>query len=162
MKKRGVMQLPFGMIWSIILIIIFVSTAFFAIKYFLGLKKSTDTGLFLEELQTNVDVVWREQSRGMNFERALPTGIKKVCFIDFEKPMNNEERVAEDLTRYRTYEANLFFWPIENAGNLFYKNLKHVNISLITAEKNPYCVENTGKVRLRLEKGVYDALVKIS
>ena len=39
----------------------------------------------------------------------------------------------------------------------------HINIENITQEKNPYCLDNiNGKVSFKVEKGIYDELVRVS
>ncbi len=49
------MKLSFGMIFSIILIIVFLSFAFYAIKIFLNMQTTMQVGKFVEELRNDVD-----------------------------------------------------------------------------------------------------------
>ena len=48
-KKRGQMQMSFGMIFSIILIIVFISFAFYVIKKVLDAQRKAEIGLFIEK-----------------------------------------------------------------------------------------------------------------
>ena len=46
MKKNGQATISFGMVFSIIMIIIFISFAFYAIQKFLDLQNSAQVGKF--------------------------------------------------------------------------------------------------------------------
>ena len=52
MIKRGQLQISFGMIFSIIIIIAFVAVFIYAITIFMGWKRCAETGLFKEDLQS--------------------------------------------------------------------------------------------------------------
>ena len=54
MKKRGQLQISFGMIFSIILIIAFVALAVYVIMIFLDTGKCANTGLFKNDLQQEI------------------------------------------------------------------------------------------------------------
>ena len=51
-KKNAQMQLSFGMIFSIILIVFFLAFAFFGIRAFLGVQDSAKTAKFLNDFQS--------------------------------------------------------------------------------------------------------------
>ena len=64
MRKRGqqTMGMPFGMIFSIFLIIVFFVAAFIGVKYFFGVSDVTKIGLFYEDLQDAVTEAWQGSS----------------------------------------------------------------------------------------------------
>ena len=68
--KRGQMKLSFGMIFSIILIIIFISFAFYAIQKFLSIQNSVQVGKFVNEFQQNVDKIWKGSQGSEKKERS--------------------------------------------------------------------------------------------
>ena len=83
--KRGQFQISFGMLFSIILIIAFVAVAIYVIMFFLKMKKCSEISLFVKDLQEKIDRAWSSEESDFLFTRSLPSGIKKVCFIDLSK-----------------------------------------------------------------------------
>jgi hypothetical protein len=161
--KRGQFQMPFNMVFSIILIVFFLATAFIAIRYFINLKSCGEVGLFLDDFQENVDSIWREQSAESIFEANLPGNIKYVCFSDLNQNARGENKeIYSDLQLYSTYNANLFFWPPEKACEIPYKNIRHLNITGVIKKDNPYCIKANGKLEIKMQKGFEDALVSIA
>ena len=162
------MGMPFAVIFSVILIAFFLAAALFAIKHFMDIKKCTEVGMFLEDLETEINHAWASQSydnKDEPFTRALPSGIKKVCFANLSQESReaskDEKLILDELKKNPYYEDNLFFYPQKGAGDcISYYYIKHVNVSELS---NPYCIENKdGKVKVIIKKGFYDALVKVS
>ena len=58
-RKKAQIKLSFGMIFSIILIIVFLAFAFYAIKVFLGIQNTAQIGKFISDLKSDVDRVWK-------------------------------------------------------------------------------------------------------
>ncbi len=157
------MKLSFGMIFSIILIIIFIAFAFYAISKFLDIGNTAQVARFTNSLQTDIDKVWRGSQASQEQEYFLPSGIEFICFIDY----NSDKRGARDLIynelEQTYYESeNLFFYPLGSAQGLNAKEVKHIDIEKTTEEDNPLCIEKIkGKVKMRLEKDFGEALVSI-
>ena len=86
MKKSGQVKLSFGMIFSIILIIIFLVFAFYVIGKFLDMKGSVEAGKFIGSLQTDVDKMWKSSQGSQELEYSVPSGIEQVCFADISEP----------------------------------------------------------------------------
>lgn len=160
--KRGqqTMGLPFGLIFSIFLIVIFVVAAIWAVTHFLDIGKCSSVGLFYEDLQEKVNDVWAPQTSEFNFEIDLPSAIKKVCFGNLTAEITNQGDFSE-IEIYYLEEANVFLVPIGEACNIPYYNLKNINISEITREKNPYCVDLEKKNEIQIKKGFCDKNVLI-
>lgn len=163
MKKRAqqTMSLPFGMIFSIILIVIFIVVAFIAVKSFLDLGKTSSIGLFYKELQDVVDDAWQSQSSQKNFKVDLPGGVKKICFANLSQKARGSKEVLEEYKEIEFLDpmANTFLIPLEAAQGLEYKNIKHLNIEKITKDKNPYCIGSEND--LLIKKDFYDKFVTI-
>jgi len=139
--KNGQIKLSFGMIFSIILIIVFLAFAFYAIKTFLGIQDAAQTGKFINDLKSDIDRVWKSTESSEEKEYVLPSKIDAVCFRDDE------------------YE-NLFF-----QSDKFFegRQINHIDISKIISIENPFCIENVrGKVKLTLVKKIDEALVTIT
>jgi len=139
-EKNGQIKLSFGMIFSIILIIVFLAFAFYAIRTFLGIQYAAQTGKFINDLKSDIDRVWKSTESSEEKEYVLPSKIDAVCFRDDE------------------YE-NLFF-----QSDKFFegRQINHIDISKIISIENPFCIENVrGKIKLTLVKEIDEALVTI-
>ena len=159
MKKNAqqTMGLPFSLIFSIMLIVVFIVVAFVGIKMFLNFNESAKLGLFYDDLQKEVDAVWQSSKTETTFKPILPSGITHVCFANLSATITNQEAYNEII--YQDFEHNTFLLPQSKAGNLQSNNIEHLNLSQITKIKNPYCIEATRS--LILKKGFYDKFVII-
>ena len=165
--KQGQLQISFGMIFSVILIIAFIGAAIYFINIFLNFKKCSETGLFKQDLQETIDKAFNSEKTSEIFPKegtSLSKEIEIICFADFSRPVTNED-YEEDFKWIKESgkDANVFFLPRENTceGQESY-NLKHLNISKITGSKNPFCFKKVnGKIEMRIEQGIYDNLVTI-
>ncbi len=161
-KKAQTMQMPFGMIFSILLIAVFIVVAFIAIKYFLKMRNCSQINIFVDDLQKKIDSVWRQTSvSGEEFSLNLPSGIKYVCLADLNKTKSGEHKNLADEFR-GDFQNNLFFYPPRKACGRPSVNIEHINLTGIIKDKNPYCFENTGKVSMALNKKYNEAFVEIS
>ena len=162
--KKGQMKLSFGMIFSIILIIIFVAFAFYAITKFLDLKNKVEIGKFIEDLEEDIDKLWKGAQGSQEVEYFIPKKIEYVCFVDFDSVAGGEDKnFYINLRKAKSSEENLVFYPVGSAGGLDSKKIEHINIESITEINNPYCIKQSkGKVKLILEKDFSESLVRIS
>ncbi len=138
MKKRGQLNLSFGMIFSIILIIIFISFAIYGISKFLSLQKTIQIGKFSNELQNDVDKLWTG-SGSESKEYSLPSDVVRVCFNEKKEGVVDLEIWSDNGIR-GTYETN------------------HLDASQL----NPSCILVDGNLKIRLKKERSEALVTIS
>jgi hypothetical protein len=142
MSSRGAMQLSFGMIFSIILIIAFIAFAFYAIRMFLGIQEKAKVANFKENLQNDVDSLWKGSYGSQEVSYNLPSEIKEVCFKNWR------------------YE-NIIFKP-EDELDFAPINIEHLNIAEIASAGEEYCLEiSKGKVEMVLKKGFGETLVVI-
>jgi len=79
-QKKGQMKLSFGMIFSIILIIAFLGFAFLAIQKFFDFQKGVTEEKFYQNLNNDIDSVWKSTSASKQVEYLTPRGATKVCF----------------------------------------------------------------------------------
>jgi hypothetical protein len=139
-NKRGQIKLSFGMIFSIILIVIFIAFAFYAIQKFLDMQRTVQIEQFLNKLQLDIDKVWQSSQVSQEEEYFLPSKIEEVCFEDGER--------------------NLIF---RSSNFIEGRNIKHIDIEKITENDNPFCVKNTNrKLKITLKKDYGEALVTIT
>jgi len=135
------MNISFGMIFSIILIIIFLSFGIYAITQFLEMQKDIQIKKFLSDLQSDVDKMWKSPKGSTPIVYILPTEIISVCFKvdDFQNLEFNSEKLL-------------------GGGNI-----ENIDIANMTSQENPYCIQNIkGKTSLVLKKDYGETLVKIT
>lgn len=158
------MKLSFGMIFSIILIVIFITFAFYVIKTLLQGQERDLALLFKEDLQEDVDKIWRGSGSLARPEGyTLPKKIEYVCFLDgrSSKKGVNEEFYNSLKKLFYEYE-NLIFYPIGSAKGLDAAIIEHIDIEEITKDDNPFCIENIdGKVRMTIKRDYNEELVLI-
>jgi hypothetical protein len=159
--KRGQQSIgmSFGMIFSIFLIVVFIFVAFMAVRFFLDLGDSAGVGMFYDELQDAVDDAVSSQETTKSFDINLPNDVKRVCFSNLSDVITNAGEDYDIIERYSVYDANVFLIPPETAENMAWKKINRINISAITKEQNPYCVDVEDGLTLR--KGFYDRHVVI-
>ncbi|MCR4284513.1 MAG: hypothetical protein NUV97_00530 [archaeon] len=161
MNKRAqqTMGMPFGIIFAIILIVVFIVIAFIAIGSFLDIGRSTSVGTFYTDLQGAVDGAWSSQAGESLFKMDLPSGIKIICFANLSAPHNAFPIEYNQIEIYGGHEANTFLVPPENSQSMPWKQINHINITKITKDKNPYCVNASED--LLIKKDFYDKFVVI-
>jgi competence protein ComGF len=160
--KRGQIQMSFGMIFSIILIIAFVFTAFIVIRAFLNMQDSVNTGLFIKQLEEEIDTIWKNYGGVENkvVEIRLDKKIEYVCFYNSSRTENSSAQLNQIKSRAIYHENNLYFLPPEKVST-YSLNIKYVNMTSFS--ENPYCFENEkGKVTFVFNKGVRESLVRVS
>lgn len=153
--KKGIMELPFGLIFSIFLIVLFLAVAIYAINYFLDLQKCTQINLYVDDLQNAVDDLWKGQKGQTTFSASLPSNIEKICFANLSNPANNNEDIYEELEKNYVLDANFYFYPGKYACGVPYRNINHI----VLPDENPYCIDADEEINL--EKDFYDTYVQV-
>jgi len=166
-KNKAQFQLSFGMIFSIILIIVFIVVAFIAIKAFLGTSCTTESGQIIKDLQRNIDEIWSGAGvENFPFRRSLQEncGVEYYCFYDSSKDVTPRyEDFYTDLKERSDNSGNrhnLYLYPPRNT------KIPSVYLSHITLDNlndNPYCIKiEEGILEIKLNKGLREALVSVS
>lgn len=155
--------MSFGMIFSIILIIIFLAVAFYGISKFLEFKDLTQTSKFVKDLQVDVDKMWGGFQGSEEFTYLLPNRIKLVCLIDYNSPSRGEYKEEyEELEQAFFEEENLFFYPVGSGVGRDGSVIRHLNITSTTENNNPLCFENKdGRVKISIIQDYGENSVRI-
>jgi hypothetical protein len=163
-QKRGQMKLSFGMIFSIILIVLFLAVAFFAISKFFDIQNSITIGKFADEFQNDIDKIWKSQQGSQPKEYSLPKGVISVCFVDYATQSKGERtHIYEGLRQAYFENENMIFYPVGSGQGLDAKEIKHINLEEITESENPFCIDNlNGKMNVILKKDFGETLVVIT
>ena len=164
-KNRGQLNLSFGMIFSIIMIVLFISVAFYAIQKFLGLQSSTQVAKFASDLQNDIDKIWKSSQSSEKIDYFLPSKIRQICFLDESSSGRgaNSNYFAELQRISSTGTENLFFYPINALEGLDSLELRNINIAETTSSENPLCIgAANGRVSVRIKKDFSESQVTIA
>lgn len=164
-KAQEFMGMSFTVMFSIFLIIVFIVIAFIVIKAFLNTQQCTQIGTFKKDFQAEIDKAWNSASLTLEFKRSLPSNIDYVCFFNSSGRTSLsgvEEEISQELTFDVESGENMIFYPLENACEMPYNKINHLNIGKITEIKNPYCIKTEkGQIVLKIEKPLREVLVSI-
>ena len=143
------------MLFSVILIAVFIVVAFMVIKHFLNIGDCAKLAIFLDDFQSEITKTWNANSGTFPFEKALPGGIEYVCFADFSESIRGSYvDIGEDLSIYEGNRANLFFYPPTKACDIPIKYISHIDIPNTIKNENPYCIKaKAGKINMVIKKG---------
>ena len=135
------MEISFGMIFSVILVIFFLAFGFYAIRKFIELQQSVQIENFLKDFQEDINKMWKSPQGSQTRNYVLPKKIIAVCLVN-NKDMNLE---------------------LTSSGIIPGKNIENIDIDKITEKENPFCIENVkGKVSLIISKEYGETLVSVS
>ncbi len=148
MEKKGQMQLSFGMIFSILIIIVTLAVAFYVIREFMETGKCAELRVLHENLQREIDTVWRSAAAQVAFQRSVPSSVKSVCFGDpasWDATEQGKERTA--FASYRGTDENFFIYPLQCGRAVSVRSLPHVSL------QRGFCVPVTkGEVSITIGK----------
>lgn len=163
-NTKGQMKLSFGMIFSIILIIVFIAFAFYAINFFLDMQENVSSKKLITDIQKDVDSVWRSSESSQTFEYTLPKNVDALCFVDWSlEASSGNEDIHSEIEAGTLQEGNVVLYEeSETRVNMETFGIEHINLQRIISSENPYCIRKIdGKVNLVLKKGFQDALVDV-
>ena len=141
----------------------FIAFSVFAIQKFLELQEIAQVSIFADNLQADIDKMWRGSQGSAQKEYVLPKAVIYICFTDYSSVKKGEYgNLYDDLLQTYFERENFFFSPVGSAQGLDSKEIKHLDLEKITENKNPFCIENiNGKVKLIIKKNFGEALVTI-
>ncbi len=157
-NKRGQLELSFGMIFSIIIIIATVAVAAYFINSFVKTSKCASLDLFAHDFQSKIDEAWQATQARDKFSGKLPEGIEEVCIGKLENVSLQYSKESNAFRRYSELNVNLFMYPPDKAcgGTKALFSLKHFNVESLS------CTRVKGqKATFNLNKESTDSLVHI-
>ena len=160
-NTKGQISLSFGMIFSIILIIIFVVVAFYAINKFLNLQKDIQVKQFTTNLQRDVNNIWQGSQGSQEVVYKLPKKIKAVCFVNFsDSDRGIDSGIFNELRPL--YEDNVAFYPALGVKGSTSFNLENINLREMTSTNNPFCIQIlNGEIKMKIVMNPDEALARI-
>jgi hypothetical protein len=140
-NRKGQMEISFGMIFSIILIIVFLAFGFYAIKKFIDLQQDIQVQTFLQNFQDDVNKMWKSPQGSQSLSYSLPDKISSVCF-------------QKDEFENLKFTSNSIIHG---------KEIDNLDISKTIKNENPFCIQNTkGKISMNLVKNYGETLVTVT
>src|SRR3989338_9566610 len=159
-NKRGQIQLSFGMIFSIFIIIATVIIAGYVIIQFVSNKDNAQCKIYYQKLQDSIDDAWKRDSSGIDVRRepypSLSENMNSVCFGNISQQVlsSKDASLLEDISLYAKRESNFFFYPSNSCGSgntaFILKHIKTIGFFCVPVEK--------GKIGIKLIKGKSDSL----
>lgn len=144
---KGQLELSFGVIFSIIIIIATIGTATYFIMHFVDTGKCTTLELSYADLQKGIDDVWGSAVADKEVTIQIPGGITSLCFGDAVSARNESFRTLVDA--YLVEGNAVYALPPRQAcdGELAARTLQHVQNNTF------FCVPaRNGKLTLRMTK----------
>lgn len=158
--KRGQLEISFGMIFSIIIIIGVLATSFYVIQYFMKISKCSTVGLFYEGLQDETNKAWQGTTSKTLFTGTVPSSATYVCFgnMTVGSEQIDQGRHDELYRLYRVSQSNSFMYPAQKScPSVGDHKINHANVQKFFCVKN-----NQGQVKISLEKDAFDNSVTFS
>ncbi len=154
MQKRGVFEMSFSMIFSIILIVVFISLAGYVIfKLIIPVKQCAETELFFKDLQNYITEAWQAKIHQDIFNKGnLPPNIEFVCFGNFSQMPAQEDKDKFDvLKRYNERTKNVFLYPPENVctdspSSIKLSHIRTNGFFCVPVENNKIKIKTEGKL----------------
>ena len=164
MKKKGQIEMSFGMIFSILLILAFLGFAFYGIQKFMSMQNAIKIGKFTSDIQEDINKMWKSTQGSQTIEYLLPSKIEAVCFANYSMPnKNNPESLYRDMRQAIYGNQNLFFYPLGTGEGIDALTLSHIDLESMIGNKNPICIETQkGKITLTIKKNFGENLVIIN
>ena len=161
MRKRGQLQISFGMIFSIIIIIATLAVAGFILSRFMNLSTDVSCKLFYRDLQNDITKAWQEDTISKTFTYTVPSSVEEVCFGNATESVlqvKDKERFDE-FSFYARPRSNLYFYPRLDG-------CKDGEFTYILEHMRPegfFCTPvKNGKISVKLMKTLSDKLVRLS
>jgi hypothetical protein len=150
MKKRGCkaqLKLSFGMLFSILVIIVFIIFAFLGIKRFVSVHEDLACRKLVDDLKVDIDKMWKSSKGSLNVSYSVPKKVDAICF-------------GEKNTEYEDDFYNVYFLPEERfPGGV----LEHVDLVKSLGNKERLCIPaKDRKVSFVIDKDYKEILVTIS
>ncbi len=149
MGKKGQVELSFGMIFAIFIIIATIGVAVYVISNFVNLGNCTQISNFYNTLDERVQTAYASDTTNDIFSGNLPSGIQEVCFGNYTQvPLANNDSKNLELQRYLKNGKNVVLYPTKKSCDLERASytLKHASV------ENFFCVKTeNGRASIKMK-----------
>jgi len=121
--RRAQIQLSFGMIFSIIIIIVTLLVAGYIIIKFLNSQSNAQCKIYYQKLQDTIDDAWKGDGSSIDVRNEpfpqLPEDVERICFGNSSQGIlsQSDRNFFDDVSFYTKRENNLFFYPSGSCGS---------------------------------------------
>ena len=166
-KAQGTMEVPFQMIFSLILIAIFIYAAFTGIKYFMERADQAKIAQFLADVDAKVGTAWQATEMTQTYSFDVPKRVEMICFGDMSKSLREDVCPEFDVYKDQAVQkgANMFLCPprkVYSVGAPIYHSIRCNGNPCVDFKQDLYCVKNDGKISITLEKSIGSSKVILS
>ena len=160
--RRGQLDISFGMIFSIIVIIAVLAIGFYVIRYFTSLSACTSAGMFYQDLSKSVDQAWASTSSSAVFTSSVPGAVEKVCFGNLTQPTESGSKDEYSALQNRYPfggRNNVYLYPVgvntctPDLGSYFIDHMQTSSFFCVSAKN--------GAVSVVVSKDSQDVLAKV-
>ena len=165
--KRGqeAIGMSFSMIFSIILIAVFIAAAFIGIRALISWQKNVQVGLFIQGLQNEVDTAWNAPESSTVYKAFLPTGIEYICFMNLTADVvasnNVETNIFNEIKKgvRVNYNHNFYIYAPTKTFKIKTQEIKHIDLR----KHNPVCIKVIkNQASVKVNKSFDNPLVEVS
>jgi hypothetical protein len=150
--KRGQLNISFGAIFSIIIIVAILAVAGYVIYKFVKGADSVNCGRFYTDLNDKVETAYSSDGEASYpFSYNVPSKTQKVCFGLLSLPLIDEkDRTVYDFLKRSINTDNFFIYPQSACGDSKYRyTIKNANTNEF------FCLTPTnGKVTVKITKEI--------
>lgn len=173
-QKKAQMEIPFQLIFSLILIAAFIFAAIAGIRYFLATADHAKINSFIADIQSDVNSAWLSSGFSQTYEFSLPSRVSFVCFSSGELTSRQIDSLSSECREFSAYllayngkkQMNMFFCSPSKVSAVdapVYARIDCSGKDCLMPVKTPYCINNTkGTVKIKLEKQSGAAEVMLS
>lgn len=163
-SRRGQLKLSFGMIFSIILIVMFISFGTYVTMKLLDFQCSIKAKSFESKLQEDIDKMWGSSQGSEIVTYSVPSGVERVCIADPTLKQVGKNRIEHaEFDELGIYDFNMFYYPTGSACGSDGTTLEHIDFLNMMQQENPICLDViNGKVDVFLKIDYEENLVTIS
>lgn len=142
MNNRGQLKISFGMIFSIILVIVFLAFGFFAIQKFIGIQDDLKMRKFTEDFQGDINNLLKSEQGSKTVEYSVLKEVESVCFV-----RNRGDRFETQITK---------------DGIMSELNIDGIDYQNTIRDRKSICAKpSDGKIKFLLEKEYGEPLVTV-
>lgn len=142
MNSRGQLKISFGMIFSIILVIVFLAFGFFAIQKFIGIQDDLKMKKLTEDFQSDISNLLKSEQGSKMVEYPVLKDVESICFIR-KRGDRFETQITQD-------------------GMIRELNIKGIDYQNTIRDRSSVCAKSVdNKIKFLLEKEYGEPLVTV-
>jgi len=151
--------MSFGMIFSIIIIVIALAVAGYVIWNFIKFRDCSQIGQFYDNLKTEVDKAYGSQGTQKSYNGYVPTIVDDVCIGKLTDNAIGDDKIKQtNFKKASSGDSNVFLSPYPAKCGRKYAEYKLDHV----ATSEFFCVSSvSGKITLKVTKDTFEPTVRL-